>query len=393
MYWLTFVVFPVFVLGHFLLCLRVHRLLTRASNTYRARRWPKALLAAAAVLFTAMPLLGCVLRDGALRFRMMKWGNLWFGFFVYFGLATVLLHLIEWILRRRLRGSARWARACLIAALAASLATNAYGLYHATDIQVTRVEIPLEKRADIDRLRVCLIADLHMSVNSRPSTIEKMAAMVNAEQPDVVLFAGDLLTSTLAGLEDKDAYVQALNSIKAPYGVYGIYGNHDVDESLLGGFAITPEALAFRSDDIRAYANRCFPMYSDEVVSIADGAVTLVCREDGEKPGRGDEPRMAASELMADIDADKPVFVLEHEPVEYAELSACGADLVLSGHTHNGQLFPGTLLIGLFNENAYGVKRVGNAVSVVTSGVGFYGPPLRVGSDSEIMILDITFGN
>ena len=122
-----------------------------------------------------------------------------------------------------------------------------------------------------------------------------------------------------------------------------------------------------------------------------ENKIVLVCREDGEKTGRGLEERMKAQDLMAGIDRTKPVLVLEHEPVDYANLYEAGADAAFSGHTHAGQMFPATLFTLLFNENNYGLKLVDGVQSVVTSGVGFYGPPLRVGSDSEVMVVDLTF--
>jgi len=85
------------------------------------------------------------------------------------------------------------------------------------------------------------------------------------------------------------------------------------------------------------------------------------------------------------------VVVLEHEPKEFEALKAAGADLALCGHTHAGQMFPGNLVIPFFNENAWGYKRVHGLDTVVTAGVGYYGPPLRVGTDSEITVVNLTF--
>ena len=84
--------------------------------------------------------------------------------------------------------------------------------------------------------------------------------------------------------------------------------------------------------------------------------------------------------------------MLQHEPRGYEELSKAGADAVLSGHTHNGQIFPGNFIVPLFNENAYGVKELYGMQTVVTAGVGYYGPPIRVGTDSEVTVINISFG-
>ena len=117
----------------------------------------------------------------------------------------------------------------------------------------------------------------------------------------------------------------------------------------------------------------------------------LAGRVDGEKAGDGTTNRKGPAELLEGVDLSKPVIVLEHEPVEFKALKEAGADLALCGHTHNGQLFPGNLIIPLFNENAYGLKTIAGIPTLVTAGVGYYGPPMRVGTDSEITVVNLHF--
>ena len=126
-------------------------------------------------------------------------------------------------------------------------------------------------------------------------------------------------------------------------------------------------------------------------MSIADDTILLAGRIDGNKAGDGTKNRMTPDELLKDADTAKPVLVLEHEPVEYKELREAGADMVFSGHTHNGQIFPGSLFVNLMNENAYGQKVLYGMQTFVTSGVGTFGPPMRTGTDSEIMIIDVLY--
>jgi predicted MPP superfamily phosphohydrolase len=219
-----------------------------------------------------------------------------------------------------------------------------------------------------------------------------MVDLINEQDADLVMAAGDFLTSTYVGLKDPETYAQILRQIRSKYGSYAVYGNHDVEEPLLGGFPMTGIDKAYRSEEVVSFIELLgMEVLSDKVVDAADGGIVLVCREDGEKTGDGTRKRMNADELMKGIDTTRPVLVLEHEPSDFANLDEAGADLVLSGHTHAGQIFPGTLVTQFFNENNYGLKRFGDLQSVVTSGIGFYGPPLRVGCDSEIMVLDIQF--
>ena len=97
--------------------------------------------------------------------------------------------------------------------------------------------------------------------------------------------------------------------------------------------------------------------------------------------------RMTPGELLSGADQSAPILVLQHEPVEFGSLAEAGADVALCGHTHAGQIFPGNLIVPFFNENAWGYKRVDGLDTYVTAGVGYYGPPMRVGTDSEVTII------
>ena len=209
---------------------------------------------------------------------------------------------------------------------------------------------------------------------------------------DLVLVAGDIFTSTYDGLREPERYSAALAGIRAPLGVYAVYGNHDVSERLFAGFAIRPVSEAFRPPEMEQFfADSGFTVLTDEHVSLLDGRFTLVGRLDESKAGDGTSNRLSVSELLADTDKDSLLLVLEHEPVEYDALWEQGVDMVFSGHTHNGQIFPGNLYVNLMNRNAYGRVTIGSMETFVTSGVGTFGPPMRTGTNSEIMIIDVMY--
>jgi predicted MPP superfamily phosphohydrolase len=165
-----------------------------------------------------------------------------------------------------------------------------------------------------------------------------------------------------------------------------------VEETLFGGFPISPISKAFRSEKMEQFMKDChFTVLYDETASIADGQIQIVGRRDGEKAGDGTSDRMSAAELLGPVDKTKPIIVLQHEPKQFKDLADNGADVVLCGHTHNGQVFPGNFIVPFFNENAYGVKELYGIDTIVTAGVGYYGPPLRVGTDSEVTVVNIKF--
>lgn len=173
--------------------------------------------------------------------------------------------------------------------------------------------------------------------------------------------------------------------------MYAVYGNQDVEETLFGGFPISPISEAFRSPEMEQFFDDCgFITLTDEIVTL-DNGIQIAGRIDGEKAGDGTTNRMSASELLANADKRRPILVLQHEPKDFENLKPAGADAAFCGHTHAGQLFPGNYVIPLFNENVWGYENVFGLDTFVTSGVGYYGPPMRVGTDSEVMVIQIHF--
>lgn len=262
---------------------------------------------------------------------------------------------------------------------------------HAQHTVVNTFEVTCEKNAgEHQDMKIVLIGDLHLSVNSHFSTIERMVDLINAEQPDAVLIAGDIFTSSYKGLRTPDKYAAVLRNIQTKYGVFAVYGNHDVEETLFGGFPISPISKAFRSKNMELFFKECgFTVLYDQTVQIAEQTVQITGRVDG--AGDGTAERMSPAEVLAGTDPDKPLIVLQHEPVEFSALKNAGADLVLCGHTHAGQMFPGNLIVPFFNENAYGYKEISGLDTLVTSGIGYYGPPMRLGTDSEIAVIHLHF--
>ena len=341
-----------------------------------------------------MPVLGAYLPKCGFKYFCLAAGNLWLGFFIYFAALTVILTLVMNIIalftkdkeRMILRHTIDYAS--VIAAIILII-----GLFHAQNIKTLNYEVKINKEVeDIDELRVVLISDLHLSVNSYLKTTEYMVEKVNEIDADIVLIGGDVFTSNYKGLRHPEKYAKALSMIKSKYGTYAVYGNHDVEEELFSGFAVSPVSEAFRTKEMEDFFKASgFNVLYDENVELCDGKIVLVGRVDGEKAGDGTSNRMPADELLKDVDKTKPVIVLEHEPVEYRALAKNGADLVLSGHTHNGQMFPGNLIVPYFNENAFGLKTIDGMDTIVSAGTGYYGPPMRLGTDADITVINITF--
>ena len=181
-----------------------------------------------------------------------------------------------------------------------------------------------------------------------------------------------------------------ISGIESTYGKYAIYGNHDVDEPLLGGFTFVDAEDTSRNAGLPRFMDDCgWTVLEDQIITIPElGNLIIVGRRDLMRPGDGIAEREPLDRLLAQVDPDDAVIMLEHEPDELDSLDRFGVDLVVSGHTHDGQIFPGNIVSRISSPQSYGIKQWGETTAAVTSGVGFYGPPIRVGTISEVVIIE-----
>ena len=391
----SLIIFLLYIAVHLLALLALAHVLWEAADGRRAGRVFAAVTVLVYGIFICIPIAAALLEESALSLTLQRVGNVFLAFDIHIVVFWLLLTPIFSLVRkvRRKRRTAPGLVAPLILAAIIGTIVPIYGMVHAQDPVLNYQTADLRTGEESgSSLRIALIADLHLSVNSHVETTEKMVERLNAAEPDLVLVAGDIFTSTYDGLREPERYSAALAGIRAPLGVYAVYGNHDVSERLFAGFAIRPVSEAFRPPEMEQFfADSGFTVLTDEHVSLLDGRFTLVGRLDESKAGDGTSNRLSVSELLADTDKDSLLLVLEHEPVEYDALWEQGVDMVFSGHTHNGQIFPGNLYVNLMNRNAYGRVTIGSMETFVTSGVGTFGPPMRTGTNSEIMIIDVMY--
>ena len=238
---------------------------------------------------------------------------------------------------------------------------------------------------------VVLVADLHIGYNIGAAQIKRMVDNINAENPDIVVMAGDIFDNSYDAIREPEKIKELFKSINSKYGIYAVYGNHDIYEKTLVGFTFKRHDKKMsdaRMDELLKDSN--VMLLRDDYV-LVDNAFYLVGRADATRPGRDIDVRKSPDELTKDLDKTKPIFVIDHQPRQLEELSDAGVDLDLSGHTHDGQMFPGNVTVGLMWKNPYGKKKYGNMSSVVTSGVGLYGPNMRVGTIAEITSINVKF--
>lgn len=349
-------------------------------------------------LFMALsPVIAFLLPKSAVAIVIRRISTYWIGIMLYSLLYVVLFDLLRLIAKHtKLKNTLLFSRGSVISigsvVVACAVATCLYGIFNARNIKVNEYSVTVNKSCGSDKhLKAVLVADLHMGYAIGVDHITNMVEKINQQDADIVIIAGDIFDNSYDGMDDPEGIKAQLKSIKSKYGVYAVYGNHDIDEKILMGFTFDWGGKQLHNEKMTNFMKECnIKLINDESVLIND-EFYLVGRRDTDKPGTEDGTRAEISELTKDLDKTKPIFVLSHEPDELQKTVDAGADIDFSGHTHDGQLFPGNLTIGLFWENPCGMIKKDNMYSIVTSGVGVYGTFMRVGTDAEICSVDIDF--
>ena len=373
--------------------------LKKALGAEGGHAWRAAVPTVVLGMLFMFPLIGAFVPDGPVCWFFQKWGNTVIGYIIYFFGMLLPVRLIEFAVRavRRLKTnerqplSRRYCSVMLLLILTAAVTINLAGSRTAHDVKTTFYEVPREVLGQTEPLRIVLIGDTHIGANSTPQLYRDMADRINEQDPDLVVFAGDIVTSSFGAMGDPDVYSEILDSIKAKHGKYVIYGNHDVEEPLLGGFTYIGAENAHRHPGMEKFlSDSGFTLLTDEVVRLPElNGLCIAGRRDESRPGDGVKVRAALAGLMEGTDPSEPVLLLQHEPSDLEELDTYGIDMSVSGHTHDGQIFPGNILTRIMSPQSYGLRKCGEASVIVTSGVGFYGPPIRVATISEIVVIDL----
>jgi hypothetical protein len=269
-----------------------------------------------------------------------------------------------------LSGLAGWAvpRADIATVLfGAAFVTAIYGVINAAWLRVTRVTVHLPNLPEAWQGReVALVTDLHLGHLHGPGFVRRITARLASLRPEAVLISGDLFDGTTARL---DWLVAPWKKFSAPKGIFYVTGNHDEFADR------TVHIAAAKRAGLRVLHNEKVTVDGLQIIGVLDS-----------EAGEADELRGILR--AARIDPRQPGILLAHQPVNLDIAAQEGVSLQLSGHTHRGQIWPWTLLVRrIFGPFAYGLSRLGPLQVYTSSGVGTWGPPLRVGTRSEIVLL------
>ena len=349
------------------------------------------------ILIASSLLTGFLINKPEFLHRILKnTGNYFLGTFLYIILVIVAVDLVRLILKYVFHARFLEFRSTFVitgfVCMALIILIIVYGILHVGTIKVTPYEVTVNKKVkDMDSLKIILLADTHFGYSINCRHAQKMVQKINAQDPDIVCIAGDIFDNDYDAISDPEGVCNALKSIKSRYGVYACWGNHDLDEPILAGFTFggkKKDQADPRMEQLLRDAN--IHLLTDEA-ELIDDKFYVVGRNDSSRTHKLGGQRLSPAQLTKDLDLDKPIIFIDHQPKQLQETADAGADLDLCGHTHDGQIFPGNLFIHLFWENSFGYLKKDKMHNIVTSGVGVWGPDMRVGTNCEICPITVHF--
>lgn len=257
-----------------------------------------------------------------------------------------------------------------------------FGYFNLHNIVETDYTVYTQKNIRDEGYRIALIADLHFGVSINTEELVAKCEEISEKDADIVILCGDIVDDATSKEEMKSAF-KALSSIKSKYGVVYVHGNHDRPMSMLKS-DYTEEEL------VNIIKQNKITILQDNTLEITDDFV-IVGREDR---SRAKEPngRLSIDTLLSKVDHSDFILTLDHQPNEYAENGRAGTDLLLSGHTHGGQLWPINHIqqVIKFNDAVYGhISIDDDTQAIVTSGIAGWRYPVKTVSPAEYVIIDV----
>lgn len=286
-------------------------------------------------------------------------------------LCTFIVFIVKKVIKRNISNSITFGVSIIIAVI---FLTKSYFL--AINVVQTNYTIYTNKDIGVDNFRIVQISDSHIGATMNGDKFIEYMEKINETNPDIVVVTGDFIDDDT---KEKDMIKGCigLGKLKTKYGVYFIYGNHDK------GY------FTYRSYDDKLLREELKKnnviILEDEIYAVTDN-IYLIGRKD-----KSDNTRKSIYELINNIDENKYIIDLNHQPNDYKNEEKAGTDLVLSGHTHGGQFFPIGQISKLFgiNDSYYGLQTKNSTNFIVNSGLGDWAIKFKTGTKSEYGVIDI----
>ena len=316
--------------------------------------WTLALLLIISMFLRDIPL------PTAIAKAMFNLGSIWMVFTLY-----MVLLLLVFDIAKIFIPSMQWG---FLYAFGLTALVLSYGYYNYRHPKIEHIDITLDKAFDKGEVRIAAISDVHLGNGTDKQALQRYVDMINAQKPDLILISGDLIDNSITPVKQQ-RMEEELSKLQAPMGIYMAAGNHE---------------YISRIEQCEEF------LQNTPIILLRDSVVTLPCGI--QIVGRDDlsnRRRKSLEELLGRVESNKPIIVLDHQPYKLAETDATGVDMQLSGHTHRGQVWPLSLLTDYIYEQSHGYRKWQNTHIYVSSGLSLWGPPFRIGTNSELAIITI----
>lgn len=253
-----------------------------------------------------------------------------------------------------------------------------YGYYNI--YQIERTEYTITKKETVENdYKMVVLSDLHYGITLDKKQLLQVVKRINKENADIIILDGDLVDENTTYKQMKEAF-ETLGQIKSTYGIYYVYGNHDQND-----YATSPNYTKKQLASTIKKSN--IKILEDQTVTL-NQEINLIGRKD---KGDGTNKRKSIKNLTKNLNKRNEWIVLDHQPLEYQKVQQAKCDVILSGHTHGGQVWPAGLFSTLFhlNELNYGHKKIDQMNAIVTSGIAGWGYPIRTEHHSEYVVINI----
>ena len=314
--------------------------------------------------------------------------GLWAALILHFAVISAVVDIICFVIRSCVKKAGRkwpgidfmWRSGILAAVMTLSVLAYAYVNMH--HVVVTEYTVSTKKDIRDEGYEIVFLSDLHFGTTMDQEQLSEYCDQIEEEEPDLVVLGGDIVDESASLQQVREAF-GTLGRIDSTYGVYYVYGNHDK-----GRYAkncdFTEQQL---SQTIRESG---IGILEDETVEI-NGELSLSGRQDRSDARRSDRKRKSAARLLKDIPDSSFHILADHQPRGMEKNEKAGYDLMLSGHTHAGQMWPVGLITTLFDKETvnYGRESFGDMELIVSSGIAGWGYPLRTGKHCEFVVVHL----
>lgn len=291
---------------------------------------------------------------------MFNLGSIWMVFTLYMVLALILFDCAKIFMP-----TMRWS---FLYALGLTAALLIYGYYNYRHPNIEKIDITLDKPFNGEEIRIAAISDVHLGNGTDKQALQRYVDVINAQKPDLILICGDLIDNSIIPVEQQ-RMEEELRELQAPMGIYMVAGNHE---------------YISRIKQCEEFLQKTpITLLRDSIATLPCG-IQIIGRDD-----RHNHRRKSLEELLDRVYSARPIIILDHQPYNLAEVDAAGVDIQLSGHTHRGQVWPLSLLTDYIYEQSHGYRKWQNTHIYVSSGLSLWGPPFRIGTNSEMAIITI----